>query len=168
MEPFFVGDFEPNLKCPFICGSDSRVDNHFVNVFRSPVLAKGSPPAGPARRAGLTSMLTVMLPCALALPSAWAGDERDHERARSAVQMGEVLPLPTLLEKLQRTHPGKVLELELERDDGRWIYEVKLLQTNGQLLKLELDAGTGQLLQVKRKQDRSRDRKVETSKEASK
>ena len=53
-----------------------------------------------------------------------------------------MLPLPTLLERLQRTHPGQVLELELERDDGRWIYEVKLLQADGQLLKLELDAGT--------------------------
>lgn len=73
-----------------------------------------------------------------------------------------MLPLPTLLEQLQRTHPGQVLELKLERDDGRWIYEVRLLQANGQLLKLELDAGTGQVLQVKRKQDRSSKRKGET------
>lgn len=114
----------------------------------------------------LTSVLPAMLLSALALPAAWAGDKHDHERARSAVQAGEVLPLPTLLEKLQRTHPGKVLELELERDDGRWIYEVKLLQANGQLVTLELDAGTGQVLQVKREQDRSRERKGETSKDA--
>ena len=116
----------------------------------------------------LTSVLTAMLLSALTLPGAWAGDNRDHERARAAVQAGEVLPLPTLLQKLQRTHPGQVLELELARDDGRWIYEVKLLQANGQLLNLELDAGTGQLLQVRRKQDRSREREGETSKEAPK
>ena len=87
----------------------------------------------------------------LAQPSAWGSDSRDHERARAAVEAGQVLPLPTLLERLRRTHPGQVLELELEREDGRWIYEVKLLQANGQLLKLDVDAATAQVLQVKRK-----------------
>ncbi|MDO9092129.1 MAG: PepSY domain-containing protein [Rubrivivax sp.] len=97
--------------------------------------------------------LWAVLATALALPAAQAS-ERDHERARAAVQAGEVLPLATLLERLQRTHPGQVLELELERDNGRWIYEVKLLQANGQLMKLELDASTAQVLQVKRREDK--------------
>ena len=45
----------------------------------------------------------------------------------------------------------QVLELELEREDGRWIYEVKLLQADGQLLKLDLDARTAEVLSVKRR-----------------
>lgn len=97
------------------------------------------------------AVLAGWLLAALALPSAWAGDKDDHDRARAAVQAGEVLPLAQVLERLQRTHPGRVLEVELERDDGRWLYEVKLLQPGGQLLKLELDAGTAQVLQSKRK-----------------
>lgn len=98
--------------------------------------------------------LTLLLLAGLAPSSAWASDSRDHERARAAVQAGQVLPLPTLLERLRRTHPGQVLELELEREDGRWIYEVKLLQADGQLLKLEVDAATAQVLQWKRKDGR--------------
>ncbi len=96
----------------------------------------------------LAPVLAVVLVFA-ALP-AQAGRKGDHDEARAAVQAGEVLPLPTLLERLQRTHPGKVLELELERDRkaGRWIYEVKLLQADGRLLKLELDAATAQVLKV--------------------
>lgn len=86
-----------------------------------------------------------------------ASDRHDHERARAAVQAGEVLALPTLLERVQRTHPGQVLELELEREHGRWIYEVRLLQTDGQLLKLEVDAATGDVLDAKsRRSERSR------------
>lgn len=50
--------------------------------------------------------------------------------------------------------PGQVLDLELEHEQGRWIYEIKLLQPDGQLLKLEVDARTAQVLQVKRKDDR--------------
>lgn len=98
--------------------------------------------------------MSALLAAGLAWPGAWASDRRDHERARDAVQAGQVLPLPTLLERLQRTHPGRVLELELERENDRWIYEVKLLQANGQLLKIELDAGTAQVLQVERKDKR--------------
>jgi uncharacterized membrane protein YkoI len=42
-----------------------------------------------------------------------------------------------------------VLEVELEQDDGRWIYEIKLLQSGGRLVKLELDAASGAVLQRK-------------------
>ena len=168
MGSFFAWESEPNLKGPFIGGSDSTADNRFVNLQSPPVLAPGRPRAGTVLLARLPPMLTAMWLSVLGLSGAWASDERDHERARAAVQAGAVLPLPTLLERLLRTHPGQVLELELEHDDGRWIYEVKLLQANGQLLKLDLDAGTGRVLQLKRKQDRSKDRKGESSKEAAK
>ncbi|MDP1899268.1 MAG: PepSY domain-containing protein [Rubrivivax sp.] len=121
-----------------------------MNTLRTPVCVH----RGDRRLAAVRTTLVVLLLTALALPVAWGSDPRDQERARAAVQAGEVLPFSTLLERLQRTHPGQVLELELEREGGRWIYEVKLLQSNGQLLKLELDAGTGQVLEVKRKDER--------------
>lgn len=122
-----------------------------------------------ALAAALVLALTV-----LATPAAWAGRQGDHDRARAAVQAGEVLPLPALLQRLQRTHPGTVLELELElegavderaidgltpgRKPGRWLYEVKLLQADGRLLKLEVDAATAEVLKVKRESGRG-DRK---------
>jgi uncharacterized membrane protein YkoI len=85
------------------------------------------------------------------LAAAQAGDRGDHERARAAVQAGEVLPLSTVLERLQRTHPGQVLALELDQEDGRWIYEIKLLQSDGQLLKLDIDARSAEVLTIHRK-----------------
>lgn len=83
----------------------------------------------------------------LASPPSLADSEQD--RARAAVQAGNVLPLKALLERLEREHPGQVLEVELEQDDGRWIYEIKLLQPGGRLVKLELDATSGTVLQRK-------------------
>ncbi len=91
-----------------------------------------------------------------ALPAGAHGDD-DHERARAALRAGEVLPLATLLERLQRSHPGRVLEVELERDDGRWVYEVKLLRADGQLLKLALDARNGDVLSQRSKGRRAGD-----------
>jgi uncharacterized membrane protein YkoI len=39
-----------------------------------------------------------------------------------------------------------VIEAELERKGGRWIYELKLVQTGRQLIKLEIDASSGEVL----------------------
>ncbi len=71
------------------------------------------------------------------------GHDRDHDRARRAVQAGEVLPLQEVLSRLARRQPGQVLEVELERESGRWVYEIKLLQPDGRLRKLQVDARNG-------------------------
>ena len=85
---------------------------------------------------------------------ALASDREDHERARRAMTTGQVLPLRTVLERLEREHPGQVLEVELEQDEGQWIYEVKLLQNDGQLVKIKLDAKTAALLGSRTRSDR--------------
>ena len=79
---------------------------------------------------------------ALGTGASLAGDDRDHERARRALEAGEVLPLRTILERVERDHPGQAVDVELERDAlrGRWIYEIKLLQSGGALVKLKVDA----------------------------
>jgi hypothetical protein len=144
----------------FICDSGSLVDNPAVAVYCPSVPTRDTTLGATGRCAGLRPVLTALLLAGLVLPAARADERRDHERARAAVQAGQVLPLPTFLERLQRSHPGQVLELELEHDDGRWIYEVKLLQADGQLLKLEVDAATGQVLQVKAQAGRKPGRKA--------
>lgn len=88
--------------------------------------------------------------------SAHAGNDRnDHERARQAVAAGLVLPLPVVLERLQKEVPGQVLEVELEREREAWIYEIKLLTPAGQLSKIKLDARTGALMELRRRDDRT-------------
>lgn len=95
------------------------------------------------------AIASLLLAGVLATPLAQASD-KDHERARQAVQAGQVMPLPAVLDKLALTHPGQVLEVELDRerysDRETWVYEIKLLHADGQLLKLELDAKTAEVL----------------------
>jgi hypothetical protein len=86
---------------------------------------------------------------AVIAPNALANGKDDHDRARQAVQAGQVLPLPAVLERLQREVPGQVLEVELEQERERWIYEIKLLTPAGQLTKVKLDARTAEVLRVK-------------------
>lgn len=81
--------------------------------------------------------------------TSWASDRDDHNQARAAVESGQVLPLKTVLAHLERQRPGNVLEVELERKGSGWVYEIKLLEANGQLARIKLDAKTGQILSAK-------------------
>jgi uncharacterized membrane protein YkoI len=87
-----------------------------------------------------------ILLAAAALSAVPVRADSDHDRARAAVAAGEVLPLPVILERVGRDYPGSVLEVELERDKERWVYELKLLRTDGGVLKLEVDAGDATVL----------------------
>lgn len=77
--------------------------------------------------------------------------DSDHERARAALLAGEVRPLTEVLEQVNRSHPGQVLEVELEREGGRWVYQIKLLQADRRVLRLEVDARDGQVLKQRGK-----------------
>jgi uncharacterized membrane protein YkoI len=91
----------------------------------------------------LTVSLVVLM--AVALPI-HAGNSGDHDRARQALEAGEILPLKTVLEKLARDAPGQVMEVELERRGERWVYEIKLLRQGGSLGKLRIDARDGRII----------------------
>jgi hypothetical protein len=102
-----------------------------------------------------------LLLAALCLPAVSPARERDdHERARQAVASGQILPLKTILARVEREAPGDVLEVELEQSDsGTWVYELKVLQVGGVLTKLKLDARTGAVLKSRsRGRDRERDK----------
>lgn len=99
--------------------------------------------------AALAAVLVFTLPAGQA---SWAAGPSDHERARQALEAGQIQPLRAILDRVERDHPGQVMEVELENEDGRWLYEVKLLQKDGALVKLKLDARDGTLLDRKEKQ----------------
>ena len=96
-------------------------------------------------------LIGLILAFALALPLPSNADEqldhrRDHDRARRALEAGDILPLKTVLETLARDTPGQVMEVELERKGERWVYEIKLLRAGGSLVKLKVDARDGTII----------------------
>ena len=96
----------------------------------------------------VTAMLMVLLTSSLPATSALASST-DQERATQAVQAGEILSLRVILERLEKTQPGQVLDVEFEQKKGVWIYELKILKTGGRLQKLKVDAKTGTVLSDK-------------------
>jgi uncharacterized membrane protein YkoI len=76
------------------------------------------------------------------------GGEHDHERARRAVERGEILPLDTVLTAVRATIAGEIVDIELEREHGRWIYEVKVIDRAGRLVEVYADAATATVVKI--------------------
>jgi uncharacterized membrane protein YkoI len=74
------------------------------------------------------------------LGGAAAADDDSHDRAREALDRGEIAPLDQILAEVRRQGLGTVLEVELERHDGRWVYEVETLSPEGVIAKTLVDA----------------------------
>ncbi len=47
---------------------------------------------------------------------------------------------------VKQTHPGRIMEVELEKKRNRYIYEIELVDKNGKVWELKIDAATGSLL----------------------
>jgi hypothetical protein len=112
------------------------------------------PSSRTARSPRTSSLPRALLPFLAALslllaapPHAHA--DKDADRARAAVQSGEILPLTRILETVSAQYTGDVIGVKLDRDDGVWQYEVKLLLASGSVAKLEYDAKTATLLKAK-------------------
>ena len=77
----------------------------------------------------------------------------DHERARMLFQSGEILPLEQILKLVRKHHSGHLLEAELERENGRYVYEIELLSPDGEVWELQLDAVSGELLETEEEEE---------------
>ena len=71
------------------------------------------------------------------------GDDSDFnaQQIRKMVSQGKILPLETIL---QLNKP--LLDLEVESEHGKIIYELEFLKQNGDVVELIIDAKTGELL----------------------
>jgi len=103
-------------------------------------------PSGRCHRMAAGALLALCL----VMGSGASMASEDHDRARQAVEAGEVLPLRSILERVERDYPGQVVDVELEREressQERWVYKIKLLRGGGALMKLKVDARDGSII----------------------
>ena len=71
------------------------------------------------------------------------------ELGYKAVEEGLILPLKDILARAEAAYPGRLIETELEDEDGIMVYEIKMLTKDGRLMKLHYDARSGALLTAK-------------------
>jgi len=98
--------------------------------------------------------LLLLLGVAVAAPHGAHGDDRKGECKRSqdcaldAFKSGDIRPLSDVLAVAREKVPGEVVKVELEREDGVWIYEVKILTPAGRRREVEINAHTLAVIKV--------------------
>ena len=100
-------------------------------------------------RMPLTVLAGLLLAAAFGIAAPSYGDEGDHARARQALLAGEILPLRTVLDRVAQSYPGQPVKIEFEAEHGRYLYEIKLLQDTGHMIKLKVDARDARIIRVK-------------------
>ena len=72
----------------------------------------------------------------------------DQYQIREMQMSGEILSLEQVLENLPNQPEARVLEVDLERKNGRLVFEIERLEARGQVREYRLDARSGELLSV--------------------
>ena len=76
-----------------------------------------------------------------------AGKDLSQAEIRELVRRGEIMPLEKILARFPPDEYGKLLDLEVESENGSIIYEFEFLRTDGRIVEVEVDAGNGQVRQ---------------------
>ncbi|WP_295383771.1 PepSY domain-containing protein [uncultured Thiodictyon sp.] len=76
----------------------------------------------------------------------WEDGDQSYDRARRARESGQVLILEEIFKRATARFPGRVVDAELETENGVLVYELKILDAKGRLIKVHMDARRGVVL----------------------
>lgn len=91
-------------------------------------------------------MIVLLLLTSFLARAVSAEEVEDSEQARKALEASEIRPLAELLARVESRYTGRVIETELEREHGGWVYDFKFLPDAGHIFSVKLDATTGKVV----------------------
>jgi len=103
------------------------------------------------RHLAFAAVLTLPLlsaPVLHAFAQAAEDEDQDQEIARQALENKEILPLSAVLAKVEGKVTGDIVEIELERKKGQWVYEIEVIGEDGRVRDVDVDAKTGEVINV--------------------
>lgn len=95
---------------------------------------------------GAKITMYLLIPILLMTISGFVLSDDDHEISLSLVNEGEILPLQQILAQINSKQSGRVLEVDLERVNERYVYEIELLAEDGKVWEYEVDATSGEII----------------------
>jgi uncharacterized membrane protein YkoI len=94
------------------------------------------------RRPLIAALLVMLAACGV------RADDIGPEMARKLLSEGRIRPLAEILDVVKAAVPGETVEVELELDDGIYVYEVKQLNSEGRVKEIKTDAATGKIVKI--------------------
>ena len=100
----------------------------------------------------------VILAVVLSVASGAVNADDDHERAQILARSGDIKSLEDILKKLRKNEYASILEVELEYEDGIYIYEMELLDKKGGVREIMFNAETGERIERNKNKNRKKSR----------
>lgn len=99
------------------------------------------------------SFRMLLLAAAVVVAPVGAGraEPNDQDAIWNAVKRGEIRPLADLIGIVRSKLPGEITGVEMERKDGQWIYEFRVVGDKGHLFEVHVDARSGDISEIKEK-----------------
>jgi uncharacterized membrane protein YkoI len=94
------------------------------------------------------TIMPVILALLVSGPAQIVQADDDYREAKRLRESGEIMPLEEILKNVRTTYPGRILEVELENEKGRVIYELEILGADSIVREIYIDAKSGELLSV--------------------
>ena len=77
-----------------------------------------------------------------------SADELSQSEALELRRQGAILPFEQIMAAVYERRPGaRVVEAELSREGGQYIYEIEIFTADEQMRELGVDARTGEVLE---------------------
>jgi len=107
-------------------------------------------------RRNLTVLALLLAVAALVAAAPRLADASDKDEVRRdemlrAVETGQIRSLADILKAVRGKLPGEVAGVEVERKDGRWLYEFRVVDDKGRLFDVYVDARSGEIQRIKEK-----------------
>ena len=100
-----------------------------------------------ALKAAFVATATAGLAGSMLVTSLVFAADVSQEAARQLRRDGVILALDDILERVRERYPdARLLEAELERSGGRYVYEMEILTRARQVRELDIDASNAEIL----------------------
>ncbi len=103
------------------------------------------------RRAAGAAGVAFVLALAALPPTAARADGHEQDELHQAVERGDIRSLADILAAIRDQLPGEVAGVEVERKNGHWIYEFRVVDGRGRLFEVRVDARSAAIERVKEK-----------------
>ncbi|MCP5018825.1 MAG: peptidase M4 [Ketobacter sp.] len=94
----------------------------------------------------MKTVLLFLVMLASTFEVARADSDYDADQLRSWVEQGRILPLEDIIQRNQTLLTDKIVDVELEHKQNRFMYEIKVLSRQGQRKEMYFDGATGEHL----------------------
>lgn len=99
----------------------------------------------------MVALVVALVAAASQLADARDQDELRRDEVRRAVETGQIRSLADILKAVREKLPGEVAGVEIDRKGGRWRYEFRVVDGQGRLFEVYIDARSGEIERIKEK-----------------